>query len=123
MLISSKHLYVYDLSILTNIIKNKINTKLDINLYLEELIMDLLINDLGYIFTNYVPCSLFKHIDSVNYKMLKDNIYEMMIDGYRDIATSQTYTINIVVYDSGIVRIYMDVNLKDSNDKHDTRHR
>ena len=47
----------------------------------------------------------------------------MMIVGFRDIATSQTYTINIVVYDSGIVRIYMDVNLKDSNDKHDTRHR
>lgn len=123
MLISSKHLYVYDLSVLTNIIKNKINTKLDINLYLEELIMDFLINDLGYIFTNYVPSSLFKHIDSVNYKLLKDNIYEMMIDGYRDITTSQTYTINIVVYDNGIVRIYMDVNLKDSNDKHDTRHR
>lgn len=123
MLISSKHLYVYDLSVLTNIIKNNINTKLDINLYLEELIMDFLINDLGYIFNNYVPCSLFKHIDSVNYKMLKDSIYEIMIDGYRGITTSHTYTINIVVYDSGIVKIYMDVSLKDSNDKYGTRHR
>lgn len=108
MLICSRHLYVYDLSEIINIIDKKSIYMVDVKLYIEELVMDFLVNDLGFICYNYIPSSLYKYVDSVNYKFLKDIIYKNMIVGYAEVPIAKVYDVKINVYDMGIVKINME---------------
>lgn len=112
MLINSKHIYVYDMSEIINLMKLESNNLDSIQANIKEIIIMILVNDLGFIFNNIYNTK--RNVDN-DFKYLKDIIYKVIATGYITIPIVYVYNIKIDVYEQGLVRVNLENILKESN--------
>lgn len=110
MLLFNKHVYMFDLIELMHDIR--VTTKDDINYekYLEELILDTLINTFGFIINDHLDYYSNKYGSS--YKYFKDKVYSNIYKGFNTIPTGELCKVVINITPNGLARI--EITLKDN---------
>ena len=110
MLLYNKHIYVFDLIELMYDIRVATKDDIDYEKYLEELILDTLINTFGFILNTHLDYYYSNKYGS-SYKYFKDKVYSNIYKGFNTIPTGGLCKLELNITPSGLTRI--EITLKD----------
>ena len=111
MLLYNKHIYVFDLIELMDDIRVATKDDIDYEKYLEELILDTLINTFGFILNTHLDYYYSNKYGNV-YKYFKDKVYGNIYKGFNTIPTGELCKVLITITPIGLARI--EITLKDN---------
>lgn len=110
MLLYNKHIYIFDLIELMYDIRVTTKDKINYEKYLEELILDTLINTFGFILNTHLDYYYSNKYGS-SYKYFKDKVYSNIYKGFNTIPTGGLCKLDLNITPSGLTRI--EITLKD----------